>query len=141
MPPSDLPQAGILISHWNDDGSLSHILLANHGITESTARLIHNLVGDISVALLTMTRFPLPFFLGGTINLGIDAALAASKILRPKVLVPTHNENKIARGIISRIANPEYADKEELERLQTHTAQWGGKVVCDTEEAGMLVEF
>jgi hypothetical protein len=42
--------------------------------------------------------------LGGTINLGINKALSMAELLSTSIILSTHDEQKIGKGIVEKIA-------------------------------------
>lgn len=64
--------------------------------------------------LVTMTEYYLPFYVGGTVNLGLEAAAALTNVLKPQFVVNCHSEKKMSSGMISRLAKPIYPSKKEI---------------------------
>ena len=56
------------------------------------------------ILITTTTTFELPFWLGGTINLGYKKALRAKELSGASVLVATHDEKKTGKGIVEKLA-------------------------------------
>lgn len=55
---------------------------------------------EADVLITTTTTFELPFWLGGTINLGYKKALRAKELSGASILVATHDEKKQERGLL-----------------------------------------
>lgn len=60
------------------------------------------------VLMTTTTRYKLPFFLGGTVNLGFDEAMELSKVCQPKYHLASHDEQKTSKGLVGWFAKPKY---------------------------------
>lgn len=69
------------------------------------------------VLITTTTTFHLPFFLGGTVNLGIRKAMELSEKLAAKTLVSTHDEVKIQKGIVAKLSRRTFANHPEVQVL------------------------
>ena len=71
--------------------------------------------------IVTMTEYYLPFYVGGTVNLGLLAAAALTNVLKPQFVVNCHSEKKKASGIIPFLARPIYpSDKEIKEKINSY---------------------
>lgn len=73
----------------------------------------------ISALIASTLTYQLPFFLGGTINLGLSSALRLQKQLNAKKLFITHNENKRAEGLVARFARRTFEDSILSVELKT----------------------
>lgn len=60
------------------------------------------------VLITTTTRYHLPFWLGGTVNLGIKQAEILFKQCEAKLFLSTHDEQKIGRGFVEKLAVKNY---------------------------------
>ena len=80
------------------------IVYAPHG-----AVLKENLDLLINAVITTTLQYQLPFFLGGTINLGLDKALQLQKQVGAKYLLTTHNEDKKGEGLVSLFAKRKFS--------------------------------
>jgi hypothetical protein len=69
------------------------------------------------VLITTTTTFELPFWLGGTINLGYHQALRAKKLCGASVLIATHDEKKGGKGFVEKLAKKTYKSNEEEVRI------------------------
>ena len=82
----------------NEDGTF---IYAPHG-TKATH------LPNADVLITTTTTFELPFWLGGTINLGYKKALIAKELSGASILVATHDEKKIGKGFVEKLAKKTY---------------------------------
>jgi len=73
----------------------------------------------ISALIASTLTYKLPFFLGGTINLGLSSALRLQKQLNAKKLLVTHNENKRAEGLVARFARRTFEGSDLCIELKT----------------------
>ncbi len=87
-----------------DDGKES-ILLATHGYAEAD-QWKQNLqdIPPITVAFTPFNLYKLPFFLGGIVSPGIDAVKKLITDFNPKHIIATHDEDKFAKGLVSKLA-------------------------------------
>ena len=100
----------IVIAHEDEA-----IFYAAHGFKPSLAQL--NLLAKFNIRLLitTFTYFKLPFFLGGTVNPGYEAALRLANQLQAKKIMNTHDEQKPGKGLVLRIAKTKYQETKSIE--------------------------
>ena len=82
----------------SEEGTL---LFAPHGAEMST-------LPKIDVLIATTTRYHLPFWLGGTVNLGIKQAEALYRTCEAKLFLSTHDEQKIGKGFVEKLAVKQY---------------------------------
>ena len=73
--------------------------------------------------ITSFSSFRLPVFLGGTSNPGAANALSLVEALNPRRVVHTHDENKHAKGLVTKLAKVAYPDPVQLE------ASMGGRFV------------
>ncbi|WP_188167634.1 MBL fold metallo-hydrolase [Flammeovirga sp. EKP202] len=101
-----------------DDGKES-ICLATHGF-DIDYKYIKEM-GDFSPVTLLMTPFnfyQLPAFLGGTVSPGLEGVKQLADEFNPICVVPTHDEDKHARGLVSKFAKIiKSMSKEDLRKL------------------------
>jgi hypothetical protein len=64
----------------------------------------------IDAVISTTLCYRLPFFLGGTINLGLGKALQLQQQLNSNVLLTTHNEDKKGEGLVSFFAKRKFSE-------------------------------
>jgi L-ascorbate metabolism protein UlaG (beta-lactamase superfamily) len=122
------------IKKWNHFNQLNHFGLAPLKITQFKAEqaldLVHNgylfedtgkslfyaphgtklksAIHPVDCLITTSTLFHLPFWLGGTVNLGWKAADNLAKITKAKHILSTHDEQKIGKGLVEKLAKKEY---------------------------------
>lgn len=87
-----------------DNGSES-VFVSTHGFHFSDKDL--KILQEASPCRLLITPFnyyKLPFFLGGTVSPGLEGVKHLCQTLRPKAVISTHDEDKYARGIVSKFA-------------------------------------
>lgn len=65
-----------------------------------------NLKAD--AVITTTLKYQLPFYLGGTINLGFSRALQLKEQLSAKILIDTHSEDKRGEGLVSLFARRKF---------------------------------
>jgi L-ascorbate metabolism protein UlaG (beta-lactamase superfamily) len=90
------------------DGPDGRVLIAAHGLRADTP------VDPVDVLLVTHATYALPWWLGGTVNLGADAARALAARVGARVIVDTHAERKRARGLVAAVARPAYPAPADL---------------------------
>jgi hypothetical protein len=69
------------------------------------------------VLIATTTNYTLPFFLGGTINLGIQKAMQLQEITKAKKLITTHDEQKMGKGLVEKLAQKHYENASSLPEI------------------------
>lgn len=79
------------------------LLYAPHGIRKTQE------LPNVTVLITTLTTYKLPFFLGGTVNLGLKAALHALERTGAKIGIATHDQQKQSLGLVGWFAKPHYA--------------------------------
>ncbi len=77
------------------------ILFAPHG-----AKAIN--IPKADVLFSTTTRYHLPFWLGGTVNLGIKHAELLHQKCEAKLFLSTHDEKKVGKGLVEKLAVKNY---------------------------------
>lgn len=86
---------------FHDD--LESVLLATHGYHPSWTSAIKELP-PLKVAFTPFNEYRLPSFLGGAVSPGIDAVRDMIAATTPEYVVATHDEDKHAQGLISKLA-------------------------------------
>ncbi len=86
------------------------VVYAPHGFMLSPAQAASISHLNIKLLITTFTEFTLPFFLGGLINPGKEAAIKLMKQLNAEHMVNTHDEDKRAKGIVIKLAKRKYPD-------------------------------
>ena len=97
------------------------ILLATHGLTDLEAHLsfIRN-APPVKLVLTPFDHYRLPALLGGTVAPGMDAVRALIETIDPRYVVATHDEDKFAKGLVTkaaRITKPPSPDELRKEAL------------------------
>jgi L-ascorbate metabolism protein UlaG (beta-lactamase superfamily) len=99
------------------EGADGAVVYAPHGYPAE--RALH-LRGRVSVLLTTTVTYTLPWWLGGTINLGLDAARALVEALQPGATLRTHDAHKAAGGLVPRHARVTRPDDAAVEHTLGH---------------------
>ena len=87
-----------------DDGKES-VFLATHGFQTSDKEIEQ--IKKASACRLLINPFnyyKLPFFLGGVVSPGMDGVRHLCEVLHPKKVIATHDEDKHAKGLVSKFA-------------------------------------
>lgn len=74
------------------------------------------------ILITTTTTYRLPFWLGGTINLGDQHALKMKDRCNAKWLITTHDEKKSGSGLVERLAHKHYPSKSD-EWIELHQGE------------------
>lgn len=77
------------------------ILFAPHGAKTKE-------IPKVDVLFTTTTRYHLPFWLGGTVNLGIKQAEWLYTECEAKLFLSTHDERKVGKGLVEKLAVKDY---------------------------------
>ena len=67
----------------------------------------------VDIVITTTTTYRLPFWLGGTINLGLQNALSLKECCGARHLIGTHDEQKRGTGLVERLAKKNYPENSE----------------------------
>jgi len=87
-----------------DDG-VESLLIAPHGIALDADHLaILQTAGPCAALLSPFNGYTLPSLLGGVVAPGLPGLERLVRHVEPQVIIPTHDEDKHARGLISRLA-------------------------------------
>ena len=101
-----------------DDGKAS-VFLATHGYEFDDSS--KNLIEEASPCQLLVTpfnRYELPFYLGGTVSPGLNGVEHLCEVLKPKKVMAVHDEDKHAKGLVSKMARiTRPASSEALRKL------------------------
>ena len=101
-----------------DNGKKS-IFLATHGFSPSQEQ-IKKITQASPCALLVnpFNHYELPVFLGGVVSPGLKGVEQLCQLLKPEKIVATHDEDKNAKGLVSKFAKITLAGSEhELAQL------------------------
>jgi hypothetical protein len=93
------------------------LFYAPHGFTLTDKQKAALRPYDAQLLMTTFTDFRLPGWLGGHVNPGMDNVETLCQLLQPRWLINTHDEEKMAKGLVSRFAEVEYADYEEIVQM------------------------
>jgi L-ascorbate metabolism protein UlaG (beta-lactamase superfamily) len=87
-----------------DDGKES-IFIATHGFqtNERHLQLLKN-IAPCQLLIAPFNRYELPFFLGGIVSPGMQGVEHLCGVLNPKKVIATHDEDKHAKGLVSKLA-------------------------------------
>jgi hypothetical protein len=88
------------------------ILYAPHGVRAKES--LPNAHGIIT----TTTTYKLPFFLGGTVNLGLDEARKVLAKTGASWVLTTHDQRKASKGVVGFFARPTYAQEPSFHVLK-----------------------
>lgn len=87
-----------------DDGKES-VFLATHGFQTSEKAMKQIKKASACQLLINPFNFyKLPFFLGGVVSPGMDGVNHLCDVLQPKKVIATHDEDKHAKGLVSKFA-------------------------------------
>lgn len=75
------------------------------------------------VLITTTASYSLPFWLGGTVNLGLEKALLMKQRSGAKVLLTTHDEAKRGEGLVERLATKTYVGQPNEACVQLKTGE------------------
>ena len=109
---------GIVIRHKDEV-----VVYFPHGFTLSTNQMKALQAYKTLLLITSFSSFKLPVFLGGVSNPGAANALSLVEALNPRKVVHTHDENKHAKGLVTKLAKVAYPDPLQLE------ASMGGRFV------------
>ena len=87
-----------------DDGERS-VFLAPHGYQfEDQSRAVIKGASPCKLLVTPFNRYELPFFLGGTVSPGLEGVQDLCDALNPKKVMAVHDEDKHAKGLVSKLA-------------------------------------
>lgn len=96
-----------------DDGTES-VFIATHGFHFQNQDLEHLKQASPCQLLITpFTYYKLPFFLGGLVSPGLNGVKHLCETIDPKKVVATHDEDKHAKGIVSKFARIKRPESSE----------------------------
>ena len=93
-----------LVISLNND----YIFYAPHGFGLHPSQMEEFRGKTCRLLITTFTDFRLPFFLGGVINPGADAALRLAQQLGAEYVTNTHDDAKPGKGLVLKLAKVEY---------------------------------
>lgn len=101
------------------DNGKESVFLATHGFHPSPEQ-VENISQASPCSLLVnpFNHYELPVFLGGVVSPGLEGVEQLCKLLKPQKVVATHDEDKNAKGLVSKFAKIKTAGPEkELAKL------------------------
>ncbi len=87
------------------------ILYAPHGLKK------YSHPDKVDILISTTTRYHLPFWLGGTVNLGIESLKILLQRTGSSICLATHDERKIGKGMVEKFANKSYLSEYYDKRI------------------------
>ena len=120
--PSDAPFQIEKISKTGFLDLVHHAYLISDGISSmcyaphGTRKIVQD--KEASVLLTTVTTYELPFYLGGTVNLGLNKALQLAEQLNVKTVISTHDEQKRQAGMVARLSKRTYTPSNQFLSLK-----------------------
>lgn len=81
------------------------VMYAPHGTDWKNEKI------NCDVLITTPTTYKLPFWLGGTVNLGLEKAIELKILLQAKTVLCTHDEAKKGKGLVEKFAKKQYPQK------------------------------
>lgn len=82
--------------------STESVFLATHGYFIGKESI--NIKSTIQLLICPFNHYQLPFYLGGTVSPGLEGLMHLAEKLNPKYIVSTHDEDKHAEGLVSKMA-------------------------------------
>lgn len=70
---------------------------------------------EVDVVISTTTLYKLPFWIGGTINLGLANAQRIKECTSASIVISTHDEQKKGKGLVERLARKKYNNSVDCE--------------------------
>lgn len=87
------------------------ILYAPHGLKK------YSQPDKVDLLVSTTTRYHLPFWLGGTVNLGMESLQNLLQKTGSPVCLTTHDEKKIGKGMVEKLASKAYLSEYYDKRI------------------------
>jgi len=98
------------------------VFIATHGYTFSNTTQQPS--KPVTLLISPFNFYKLPFFLGGTVSPGIKGLQYLNDVLQPSYIAATHDEDKHAEGIVSKLASIIRIGKEELKQHPNLSAKY-----------------
>jgi hypothetical protein len=101
------------------DSGQESVFLATHGFRPSAEQVEKiSQASPCSLLVNPFNHYELPVFLGGIVSPGLEGVEQLCKLLQPQKVVATHDEDKNAKGLVSKFAKIKTAGPEhELAKL------------------------
>jgi L-ascorbate metabolism protein UlaG (beta-lactamase superfamily) len=108
------------------DNGRESIFVSTHGYPLSGEQLAWvQQRPPVALLFTPLNKYQLPFWLGGTVSPGLEAARHLAKALSPRCVVATHDEDKWAKGLVQRFARVLRApDPDTLSRIPEFTGRY-----------------
>lgn len=90
------------------------IFYSAHGIPLTSVQLALLKPFNIKLLATTFTWFKLPQIMGGLVNPGYEAALKLADQLKAQYIINTHDEPKIAKGLVNTLSKVKYRNAEAI---------------------------
>lgn len=90
----------------------TEILYAPHGVRANDS------LPKAQGLITTTTTYKLPFFLGGTVNLGLDEARKVLAKTEASWVLTTHDQRKVSKGLVGLFAKPTYEQEPAFHVLK-----------------------
>ena len=112
------------------DDNRNLVLYAPHGlyIENYQSNIVEAITSNaFLLILISCSKYCLPFYLGGNVNLGLDHAIKVAKVVQAKYLIDVHSEEKISTGIVPYVSfgkhYPSYDDIVKSINSSVHETQ------------------
>ncbi len=96
----------------NDDNDAVFYSPHGYSLTSSDIEIVREL--NVELLITSCSSYRLPRALGGSVNPGLENTRLLDKALSPHNIVSTHDEQKNATGLVSRLARRTYPSIEEV---------------------------
>ncbi|MEZ4937323.1 MAG: MBL fold metallo-hydrolase [Crocinitomicaceae bacterium] len=108
-----------------EDGK-NAVFLATHGFKlDSKMKELISSLPNFDLLLTPFNRYKLPVFLGGEVSPGLESVKQLLRDLNPKFVAATHDENKFAKGIVSKFAKITWSpSKEDLIKIPEFNSKY-----------------
>lgn len=95
-------------------GKQTNVFMATHGfkLTEEKLKMIKEM-GQMDLLISPFNKYKLPALLGGFVSPGMESLETLIEQIQPHHVVPTHDEDKHAKGLVSKFAKITWAPKTE----------------------------
>ena len=104
---------------WTLDDGNESVFLATHGFQLTTAH--HETLQGVSACSLLvvpLNDYQLPALLGGAITPGLEVLQQLVADLKPRFIVRTHDEDKHATGLVTRLSRIKVLTEESIPQLK-----------------------
>lgn len=110
----DFTHAGLVI-----EDEKHRVIYAPHGLnlTGTTLVFLNEMMAEKTkdtTLCVTCSAYHVPFYLGGTVNLGLNAALELAQLVKPDRIIDIHSEQKTTTGLIPLLASTSYPTTDEI---------------------------